>query len=442
LELAAAYVKVARVQGFPGEPNLGRIADARKSLEKSVGLYVQARPRTPAELEGALEPLARSAFLESDQSNYDKSLEWSGRALALASSITLEQMTPSLASGYALTRVRMHEALEGRGESEAAYQAVRDGERILRDYARLDKSGKFDARPKSFLENLEIAARGSGRLEESLAASAEWLRKVGSTPTTRSFFAGRTGEVYCSIDEPSWDDPARALPLVNETIQALERNLRIDPNDINIKHALAVNKSKIAYYLLATNPQEAVHAMEYTIGLFEAMVRQDPANNEFPSRLARYRARMALARSYLGQRGDVEQLTKQVLEDPSVREGRERLHVLNLCGMALAHTNSRTKAEAVFQEAAGIARKLMREQGLRMGAMIEATRTLEEYAAFLRGVDAAAAVRLLEQSRRVWQEWKPVTTYVRLRQERSERLLIAPRGLGDRARGRRGDTAN
>ena len=119
-----------------------------------------------------------------------------------------------------------------------------------------------------------------------------------------------------------------------------EQRLKADPNDVNSKYSLAVNNSKIGYYLLKSNPAEAVRALEYTIALFESMVRESRNNTEFPARLLRYRARMALARSYLHQKAEVEKIASQVLADKTPT-GQDRLHLLNFCGLALANVGAR-----------------------------------------------------------------------------------------------------
>jgi tetratricopeptide (TPR) repeat protein len=176
-ELAAAYVKVGRVQGYPGEPNLGRIADARRSFQEAVDLYGPLESKTAANLEQALDPMVRLAYLESDQENFERSLEWSNRAQALIGDFPLQQMTPSLVAAYAEARMRMSNALEGVGDSEAAYEAVREGEQILNRYAALNKTGAFESRPQILLRHLDSAARLSGRLEEAMAALEELRRK-------------------------------------------------------------------------------------------------------------------------------------------------------------------------------------------------------------------------------------------------------------------------
>jgi eukaryotic-like serine/threonine-protein kinase len=427
-ELAAAYVRLGRAQGFPGEPNLGRIADARASLTKAVKLYEHAGAQSPEEVRNAMEPMTRLARLEEDQSNYTQSLEWSKRALALASRIPLENMTAELATDYALAHVDMNETLESQGDGEAGYQMVREGERLLNRYAELDRSGHFDRRPVALLAQIDTAARLTGRLEEALAASEELLQKQGFTRAARAFHDARVSELYASIDQPSWDDPSKALPLVLATVQNLERTLRTDPDDINTKYSLAVNNSKIGYYLLQSDPRRAVEALTYTINLFEGMARQDPTNDEYPGRLARYRARMALARSYLHERTAVEALTSQVIAYSPKTEGQDRLHLLNLCGLALANVGKAAEASQAMQGATGLARDLLAKKPVSLPTDIEATRAFEQQAEFLRrSGDTAQAKQLLEESREVWNSREPTTTYVRLRRARADRLVAALR---------------
>ncbi|HTS28808.1 MAG TPA: serine/threonine-protein kinase [Bryobacteraceae bacterium] len=429
-ELAAAYVKVAIVQGFPGEPNLGRISDSRKSFQRAIEIYDRLRVTTPDDIALELDALARLAYLEDDQAQYDAALEWSRRAVALAERIPLAQMPPALVHAYATVLARSSDAVEGKGDSEAAYVEVRRAESVLKEYAARDRSGKFDSRPVVLLSYLETAARRSGRLEEAVAFAEEVFRKSGQTPAARTRYNARVSEVYASIDEPSWDDPAKALPLVLESVRGYEQSLRTDPNDINTKYSLAVNNSKIGYYLRESNPAAAVRALDYTISLFEAMARQDPGNTEFPGRLARYRARMALARSYLHQRDQVEALSAQVLAG-TFEDEQDRLHVLNLCGLALANVGSRVEASRIFEQATRIAADLLSKTGKRMTLQIEATRAFEQQAEFMRqSGDVADAERLLEEARRVWLQREPETTYVRIRRGRAERLLSSLRSRG------------
>src|SRR5262249_6927631 len=391
-----AYVKVARAQGMPGEPNLGRIEDARRSLHKAVEILARHRTATAGDVEQEILPLGLLARLEYDQDHSDASLEWSRRALALAETIPLERMTASLATEFALLHVRMSGPLEEKGDSEAAYQSVRTGERILNQYGDLAGPG-FNRRPRSLLANLESGARQSGRLEEALAAAEEFVRNAGSAPEMQAFYAARVSENYASVDEPSWDDPSKALPLVLAAVRNYEQRLKADPNDINSKYSLAVNNSKIGYYLRESDPNQAVDALDYTITLFESMARESPENTEFPGRLLRYRARMALARSYLHQREQVETLTEQILADRSAA-GQDRLHLLNFCGLALANVGNTVVAARTLQEASRLADELMAAPKTRMGLKIEATRAFEQQAEFARrSGDVASAARLLER---------------------------------------------
>jgi tRNA A-37 threonylcarbamoyl transferase component Bud32/tetratricopeptide (TPR) repeat protein len=427
-EVAAAYVKVGRAQGFPGEPNLGRIEDARRSFTKAVDLYERAGIYTAEDVRNALEPMRRLATLETDQGNIDRSLAWSNRALSLANRIPLEKMTPALAMDYAVTCLRRQEVIEAQGDSEAAYRAVREGESILNQFATLNPSAAFDRRPKELLTNLETAARMTGRLEETEAAADELLRKWGFTAAARRFHDARVSELYCSIDQPSWDNPDKAIKLVLSSVGELERGLQTDPNDINMKYSLAVNNSKIGYYLRESDPQRAVHALEYSIGLFESMARQDPGNIEYPARLTRYRARMAVARSYLHQRAEVVALCAQVMQGITTGERQARLHALNLCGLALANVGDRKEAARRMAEATQLAQELVSSEGRRMSTMIEATRSFEQEAEFRRRAgDTAGAGTLLEQSRVIWLNWEPATTYVRLRRARAQKLAAALR---------------
>jgi hypothetical protein len=226
------------------------------------------------------------------------------------------------------------------------------------------------------------------------------------------------------VDTPSWDDPGKALPLVLEAVKGLQQSLRTDPNDQNVKHGLAVSNSKIAYYLRETDPPRAAAALEYTIGLFESMARQEPANVEFPIRLARYRARMALVRSYMKQKAAVETLVATVLDAARSLKGQSRLQMLNTCALSLANVGSTSRAAPLFEEATRMANQLSTTYGRQMTTMIEVTRAFEQHSEFCRqSGDNTGALRFMERSHRVWRDWKPITTYVRLRQARGERLL-------------------
>lgn len=426
-EIASAWVKVARVQGFPGEPNLGRTADAYKSLEKSAALHSHLNPNTPEEITEAIEPLARLAFLEIDQGHYAQSVAFSKRAIALAERVPADKVTAELATAHGLTWARMVAALEELGDSEAGYQAARKGMVILSAYAARDGSQNFDPRPRPLIAQLEVGARQTGRLDEAVALLEEGLSRWGSGPVMRPYYISRLGETYASVDGPSWDNATKAIELTLEAIEQIERNLRIDPADVNTKYSLAVEKSRIGYFLRQSDPERAVQALEFTIRCFEEMAHADPDNTEYPLRLARYRARMALARSFLHQQRQVEDLTTTVL---AVKEaqGQNRLHLLNLCAEALANVGSPKRAAALFEDAIVMAEDLLAREGGRMATQIEATRSIEQYADFVRKTgDLARADRLLRRTAAVWGAREPVTTYVKLRRERSERLLLALR---------------
>lgn len=89
------------------------------------------------------------------------------------------------------------------------------------------------------------------------------MREAGSTPEPQAFYAARVSENYASVDEPSWDDPSKALPLVLAAVRNYEQRLKVDPNDINSKYSLAVNNSKIGYYLRESDPAQAVRALDH-----------------------------------------------------------------------------------------------------------------------------------------------------------------------------------
>ncbi len=426
-EIAAAYARVADAQGVPGGPNLGRTQDARASLQKSIEIYGRLGAHTPGEVEQAIHPIELLARLEDDQDRNDVALELYRKALKMAAGIPLEQMPPSLATEYALLHVRMSGPLQQMGESEAAYQEVRAGEGILNQYGDLHPDAAFDRHPKLYLSYLQTSARLSGRLEEAINAAEEYLKRSGSSASAQAFYDARVSEVYDSVDEPSWNDPGKALPLVLRAVRNYEQRLKADPNDVNSKYSLAVNNSKIGYYLRESNPAEAVRSLAYTIGLFESMVRESPDNIEYPARLLRYRARMALARSYMHQKAEVEKITSQVLGDKS-QTGQDRLHLLNFCGLALANVGDRAEAAPVLQEASRLAGELLATPKSGLSLKIEATRAFEQNAAFARqSGDLVGATQLLERVRDLWRKQEPATTYVMLARARTEQRLAGLR---------------
>lgn len=272
LELGAAYLQVARVQGVPVGSNLGQFSQARKSLAKASSLV------EPLLEDGSFvnrrEALLLSAEIMRDSMILAQSEDQTAETRRLARgaaarldelmampSVTRAEQTAAarLLVNVALGLSNIHEVTEAQGHAKRAVALARS----LGDRRQLGRA----------LGVLSNTARFSGDLELSLASARESGAMANNGSSDPSSFEGtlqrvaamwREGLILAEADSINLGRPAEALPLLRKSFELAEGLAARDPHDYTSRSYVAMTGRELGDLLLATDPAAALAVFELT----------------------------------------------------------------------------------------------------------------------------------------------------------------------------------
>ncbi len=269
LELAAAYVQVARVQGVPITSNLGRLADAKQSLAQAEALIGRALAGTDPALRG--KALLTAADISHDlmivaDTEYRRADMRGYRASAVS---YLEQRfaagsasQPELVSAC---RLYSNIALNFSNDSEVD-QAARYAARavqVARDSRQQSSLGKA-------LSILANTARYSGDLDRALAAAQESRIIAGQgfdlADTDKAVqLAAALWREAAILGEPgaiSLNRPQEAIPLLQRAFDIAESLAAKDKQDYRSRSYVSMNAMQLGDLLHASDPAASLRTFD------------------------------------------------------------------------------------------------------------------------------------------------------------------------------------
>ena len=283
LDIARAYLRVARVQGVPGYSSLGRFAQARNSLTRAdsfveMALADTAFPRRRNALFASAE-IAHDAMIlaESEHRDAEAHAFADKAAERLDALIRAQYPTPKeaviavkLYANLALNQQKLHRLDKSAGYARRSVEMARlidDPDQplskslgILANTLRF--AGDFEAALQAVRESEALARRMADRdnVDSTLALSAALWRK---------------GVILGELNNISLDRPREAVPLLQEAFDLAESLARRDPADYTSRSYLSMGGRELGDILRGSEPARALAIYDQTYRRLEE-VRHNP----------------------------------------------------------------------------------------------------------------------------------------------------------------------
>jgi serine/threonine protein kinase/tetratricopeptide (TPR) repeat protein len=265
LEIAEAYLKVARVQGVPVNANLGQWTQARESLAKADALVesVLSSPALPSRRRALLlsAEIARDSMILTQSSSPTQALAFGGKAAGrleelLRSPVYSAEDAVAAAALYvniAQGHTNMHRVEQG---ARYAHRAVEIARAYDRDQRQLGKA----------LGVLANTARFSGDLDralEAIRASRALAEKRLHPDDTESMLhlsaaIWREGLILGEFNNINLGRPNEAEPLLQQALDIDEALARKDPNDYTSRSYVSMAGRELGDVLREKNPRRAL----------------------------------------------------------------------------------------------------------------------------------------------------------------------------------------
>lgn len=300
-ELAQAYRKIGDAQGQPGQPNLGRTADAIASYRKALQLYESMASRYPekrGELAQFLIDFSGLKRLTGDPAGARADTQ---RALSI-----LEQAAARPGASFE-TRMSLAKALLAKGEIEGdlmmagSYKRGNDlAVQLLaerRNRATLMLAQISHAQMSSIYNESGKLMLALKELDEEEKVIQDLLRMEPASP----FFMRRLAVAYQDrsvvyYDDflPTFGDPAKAVVDARRYLDVARQMADADQVNVAARFSLAIAWSRLANLERFGNPESAVSAGRNAVEILSQMEKTKPTFLIL-SRLPRMRRILAAA---------------------------------------------------------------------------------------------------------------------------------------------------
>ncbi len=423
LEIGAAYLSVAEVQGVPGNSNLGELTSADESLAKAeamVGPVLDAAPRDRTALLQAAE-IAHDRMIVSDTLRRpDQSLQFAQRSAAYLDRLVnlgiSEQDAPAIARFY--TNIALANANRHRLDD-----AVRYARRAV-ESARGGNTPDYVAGGLSVLSN---ALRLRGDLDEALEATQQARTFLEQQPDDSGrqnnliVTTWREGRILGEDDEINLNRPAEAIPVLQTACDLADQLARRDPADYASRARFVAAARDLGDILRHSDPARALAI--YDSGLLRsAEIKNAESAND--------RVRLLADSSYplraLHRTGEAKQRidaafdllgTMKLWPVQSLRPGEEGVFALRALADYDADTGRQQDAIEKYRE---LLQKIMASDPSPDTDLLDANRISVIQAALSnlewKAGHAEAAAALDRSRRELWQHWDkklPNNSFVR-----------------------------
>jgi serine/threonine protein kinase/tetratricopeptide (TPR) repeat protein len=308
-DLAAAYERVADIQGNPAMPNLGKSAEAIESLRKAVALRetnLQVTPEDPTALRSAARALNLIGYIEGQLGRESEGIATLKRGdELLAKARAKAPGDPLVLREIAANRDRASTLYESTGDTAASLARLEEGLEALE--AIPDRKAQRDV-IEVLLYKKAFSLRRANRLDEALAAGEQTV--------------------------------------------AITRELLADHADSGMRRrSLSVNLNELAMTQMALNRlDDAGRTLEESIALSRALLDAEPAN---PTSINDLAYALARAANLERQRGRYDESLARYDEVKRLRQSasdRDPANAVIRRGVAIASAMAADTAEAASND--------------------------------------------------------------------------------------------
>lgn len=308
-ELAAAYSRVAEVQGHPTSANIGDTTGSRASYEKSIGLLAAILRDAPDDHEARrLLAMAhrRLADVLAFTGDVDEALKQTRVSLAEYAQLADAPMaTPEDAFQRGVAYIKLgdtlgNEVFPNAGDADGALRAY---DAALSWLEPLAAKSPDDERTQRYLG---IVFERRGQIHETANRYAEALVEYERSLELRAALAARN-PLHLDIQRDhaiahekignvllARGDVAEALDRYRRSLKTFESLYQADTANVGAARSLGVSAEKLAHALVrAGDDAEARDLRRRAADLYRTIGSRDPSNTQFRGDLARVEADLA-----------------------------------------------------------------------------------------------------------------------------------------------------
>ena len=441
-EIAAGYMKVGDAQGYPTQPNLGRMADAMTSYRKAGDIYERIARKNGAYLPDLAAYYRSYAGLFRFSNQPQRAKELYEQAIQTFDRLRAhQQLDPEQENIYTRAWCGVGDIDEDVDKYQQAWTEFGHCSELAHAQLKRKRDQQSLNMVAQSAERVGTAAQELGHLREALQAFDEEETAVrellAAEPLNPKFQRNLAlmyqfrGRVYFSDAYPDYGDPKPALENLKLYLQTAQQMLDRDPNNTAAQSSVELAKLKISYCLQKSDPPAAISLARDSLRMIDQMI----ASNKGVSRAVADRAeglrklgeaqlnagRLAEARSSADL---VLAASRELAQTPDGRSGL--VEALILAGKTSAATRDLEHAESLLREARdqaqGIARSLELTNLIPLATAEEALGTF--YVARHRTREARACYERLVN---LWQQFPDSNEYVDGQRTLSKRLLASLR---------------
>jgi len=274
LELATAYMRVARVQGVNISPNLGQTAQAERNAQKAQELIDSVL---------AAQPRNRTALLRAGQIAHDRMILASdaggGADVLRFAGMSVDRLNQYLSLGTLNASPNHMEAqqviiaLMNSANQYMKADRFDDAIRIAGQSIGIARATNWPTQAGAALMIVAFAHRARGELDEALQAIQESVRLLkpdeGESRTGRlqpyALALIREGQILGEDQAISLNRPAEAAACIQRALDVSEPMAHRDPSDFQSQHRVFSAEVKLAGILRHTNPARAAELYDDAI---------------------------------------------------------------------------------------------------------------------------------------------------------------------------------
>jgi serine/threonine protein kinase len=442
-EIAAGYMKIGTAQGYPTQPNLGRMADAMASYRKAGDIYERIARKNGAYLPD-LAAFYRSyagLFRFSDQPQRAREL-YVGAIQTFDRLRAHQQLNPEQENIYTRAWCNVGDI----DEDEENYQQAWTEFGRCSELAHTQLIRKRDQQSLNMVaesaERVGTAAQELGHLREALQAFDEdetALRELlAAEPLNPKFHRTLAlmyqfrGRVYFSDSYPDYGDPKRALQDIKLYLQTAQQMLDRDPNNTAAQFSVELATLKVSHCLQKSDPPAAISLARDSIRMLDQMIASNKGERR---RAVSYRAeglrKLGEAQLNAGRLAEARSsadlaltASRELAQTPDDRGNL--VEALLLAGKASAATRDLAHAESLLREARDEAQSIARS--LELTNLIPLATAEEALGTFYVARHRTRQARVCyERLANLWQQFPESNEYVDRQKTSSKRLLSSIR---------------
>ena len=441
-EIAAGYMKVGDAQGYPTQPNLGRMADAMTSYRKAGDIYERIARKNGAYLPDLAAYYRSYAGLFRFSNQPQRAKELYEQAIQTFDRLRAhQQLDPEQENIYTRAWCGVGDIDEEVDKYQQAWTEFGHCSELAHAQLKRKRDQQSLNMVAQSAERVGTAAQELGHLREALQAFDEEETAVrellAAEPLNPKFQRNLAlmyqfrGRVYFSDGYPDYRDPKRAIEDLKLYLQTAQQMLDRDPNNTAAQASVELAKLRVSYCLKESDPPAAISLARDSLRMIDQMIASNKGVSRAVSDRAEGLRKLGAAQLNAGRVAEARSsadlalaASRELAQTPDTRSGL--VEALILAGKTSAATRDLAHAESLLREARDEAQGIARSQELtNLIPLATAEETLGAfYVARHRTREARAGYERLVN---LWQQFPESNEYVEGQRTASKRLLASIR---------------